>query len=103
MTFIRVAIHVQKIKENETGGKRTFKDSPYLLRMQIDGAGFENQMGINPMRDRRKGTAPQVLFKEEPKASPIKPNGAFDTPINDKDNWEFKPKNEFSEIADDAF
>ena len=96
-------IHVQKIKENETGGKRTFKDTPYLLRMQIDGAGFENQMGINPMRDRRKGTAPQVMFTDEPKASPIKPNGAFDTPINDKDNWNFTMEKNKIEIADDAF
>jgi hypothetical protein len=96
-------IHVQKIKENETGGKRTFKDSPYLLRMQIDGAGFENQMGINPMRDRRKGTAPQVIFKDELPPTPIKPNGAFDTPINKKDNWDFIPKNEFTDIGNDAF
>lgn len=96
-------IHVQKIKEMETGGKRTFKDTPYLIKLQIDGAGFENQFGINPMRDRRKGTAPQVMFTDEPKATPIKPNGAFDTPINDKDNWEFKPKNQFGNIADDAF
>lgn len=96
-------IHVQKIKEMETGGKRTFKDTPYLIKLQIDGAGFENQFGINPMRDRRKGTAPQVMFTDEPKASPIKPNGAFDTPINDKDNWNFTMEKNKIEIADDAF
>lgn len=97
-------IHVQKIKEMETGGKRTFKDTPYLIKLQIDGAGFENQYGINPMRDRRKGNAPQVIFAEELKSpTTIKPNGAFDTPINDKDNWNFTMEKNKIEIADDAF
>jgi hypothetical protein len=93
-------IHVQKIKENETGGKRTFKDSPYLLKLQFDGAGFENQMGFNPLRDNRKGKEAPKLFIEQLTAT-IKPSGAFDTHISKKDNYEL-PDN-LKNIADDAF
>lgn len=107
-------IHVQKIKETETGGKRTFKDTPYLIRLQIDGAGFENQYGINPMRDRRKGTPSNILppipkQTEAFEPSPIKPSGAFTTPILKKDNY--KPPTEKEDwgfgnkldVPDDAF
>jgi hypothetical protein len=48
------------------------------------------------------GEKKQVEAFELP-PTPIKPNGAFDTPINKKDNWDFIPKNEFSDISNDAF
>jgi len=107
-------IHVQKIKENETGGKQTGRDTPYLIKLQADGAGFENQYGINPMRDRRKGTPSNILppiakQTEAFEPSPIKPNGAFTTPILKKDNY--KPPTEKEDwgfgnkldVPDDAF
>jgi twinkle protein len=48
------------------------------------------------------GEKKQVEAFELP-PTPIKTNGAFDTPINKKDNWDFIPKNEFSDIGNDAF
>lgn len=69
-------IHVQKIKEMETGGKRTFKDNPFKLKLQIDGAGFEDEYGFNPIRDKRKGAIQQTI----PLESTIKPNQDFDKP-----------------------
>jgi hypothetical protein len=106
-------IHVQKIKETETGGKRTFKENPYLIKLQADGAGFENQYGINPMRDRRKGTPSNILppipkqataFEDTPPT--IKPNGAFTTPMLKKDNFVppvIEKKEDWLDIDDDAF
>ena len=107
-------IHVQKIKENETGGKQTGRDTPFLIKLQADGAGFENQYGINPMRDRRKGTPSNILppipkQTEAFEPAPIKPNGAFTTPILKKDNY--KPPTEKEDwgfgnkldVPDDAF
>jgi hypothetical protein len=69
-------IHVQKIKEMETGGKRTFKDSPYKLKLQIDGAGFEDEYGFNPIRDKRKMPTQSTI----PLEPTIKPNNDFDKP-----------------------
>jgi len=69
-------IHVQKIKEMETGGKRTFKDSPFKLKLQIDGAGFEDEYGFNPIRDRRILPTQQTI----PLEPTIKPNQDFDKP-----------------------
>lgn len=69
-------IHVQKIKEMETGGKRTFKDNPFKLKLQIDGAGFEDEYGFNPIRDKRKGAIQQTI----PLEPTIKPNQDFDKP-----------------------
>jgi hypothetical protein len=69
-------IHVQKIKEMETGGKRTFKDSPFKLKLQIDGAGFEDEYGFNPIRDKRKNPIQQSI----PLEPTIKPNEDFDKP-----------------------
>jgi hypothetical protein len=43
-------IHVQKIKEMETGGKRTQKDKPFKVKMVNSGSGFEDEYGYNPIR-----------------------------------------------------
>lgn len=42
-------IHIDKVKEYETGGQRTFKDEPYKLRLIAGGYGFEDESGYNPM------------------------------------------------------
>lgn len=69
-------IHVQKIKEMETGGKRTFKDVPVRIKLQADGAGFEDTNGINPLRDRRKIPNQTTI----PLETAVKPNTDFDQP-----------------------
>lgn len=42
-------LHIQKIKEMETGGKRTFKNEPFKMKMAIGGCGFETTTGYNPI------------------------------------------------------
>jgi hypothetical protein len=81
-------IHVQKIKEMETGGKRTFKDSPFKLKLQIDGAGFEDEYGFNPIRDRRILPTQQNI----PLEPTIKPNADFDRPNIQVNNGGFVPR-----------
>lgn len=81
-------IHVQKIKESETGGKRTFKDFPVKIKLQLDGAGFEDINGINPMRDRRRNPTQTTI----PLETAVKPNTDFDQPKITVSNGGFVPK-----------
>jgi len=81
-------VHVQKIKEMETGGKRTFKDVPVRIKLQEDGAGFEDTKGINPMRNKRIVPTQSAI----PLESPIKPNTDFDQPKITVSNGGFVPK-----------
>lgn len=41
--------HVRKIREEETGGKQTVHDEPFLLKMIKGGIGFETKSGFNPI------------------------------------------------------
>lgn len=84
-------IHVQKIKEMETGGKRTMRDYPVRIKLQLDGAGFENQNGINPMRDRRKNIPQQQSMTFE---NSIKPNNEFEQQKAESTHFVPKEKSE---------
>ena len=44
-------IHVQKIKEYETGGQRTNKYEPYKIRMIEGGCGFIDENGFDPIAE----------------------------------------------------
>lgn len=46
-----VQIHVNKIKDTETGGKHTMKDAPVVLTANKDLCGFHDQMGYDPIED----------------------------------------------------
>lgn len=69
-------IHVQKIKEMETGGKRTFKNEPFKMRMVVGGVGFETATGFNPVLD---------YWNKQGKTTPIE----FEKPTAMKNNLEF--------------
>lgn len=45
-------IHVQKVKDEETGGRKTDKDSPVILELEDDYCGYKCQ-GVNPIRHRK--------------------------------------------------
>jgi hypothetical protein len=49
--WIWTEIHIQKVKEYETGGQRTFKNEPVKLRMSTGGYGFVDMNGFNPIQD----------------------------------------------------
>lgn len=42
-------IHVRKVKEGESGGRQTYLDSPFKIRMLPGGIGFEDVNGFNPI------------------------------------------------------
>lgn len=46
-------IHVRKIKEQETGGTPTPKDSPLKIQMMIGGVGFVDEYGWNPILEKQ--------------------------------------------------
>lgn len=71
-------LHIQKIKEMETGGQRTFKNSPFRLKMSYGGCGFEDISGFNPVID--------YWDKKAKKPSLITPSTEFDTPRQSKKN-----------------
>lgn len=87
-------IHVQKIKEMETGGKRTYKDNPFKIRMQSDGTGFEDESGCNPIRDKRIDPTQTTI----PLETSIKPNTDFDQPKTTLNTIGFVPSE-----SDDLF
>lgn len=45
-------IHVQKIRDEETGGKKTDKDEPVILEMNEDYCGYKSN-GIDPIKHKR--------------------------------------------------
>ncbi len=63
-------IHVQKIKEYETGGQRTFKNEPFKIRMVVGGCGFEDQRGQNPVFDWHEKNTTDIKLE-------LKPNTTF--------------------------
>ena len=62
-------LHIRKVKENETGGKTTPNDEPFLLKMIAGSCGFEDSNGFN-------------YFKQKETQSEIKlpPSKDFDQP-----------------------
>jgi hypothetical protein len=93
--FIWTELHVQKIKEMETGGMRTFRDNPIKLKMCAGGCGFEDVSGYNPMiQGRRKDEQLSLI----PELKPIQPNTDFDKPMptrNMKDEANYNKGNDF--------
>lgn len=64
--FMWTELHVQKIKEMETGGSRTFRDTPIKLKLCFGGCGFEDANGYNPMISARIKDDPiQHIQKED--------------------------------------
>lgn len=57
--WMNTEIHVKKIKENETGGKQTFLDSPFKMRMIKGSIGFEDMSGFNPILNYLEGNKPK--------------------------------------------
>lgn len=45
-------VHVRKIREQETGGMPTPKDSPLKLQMLAGGIGFTDEYGFNPLTEK---------------------------------------------------
>jgi len=45
-------IHVQKVRDEETGGRKTDKDEPVILEMNEDYCGYKSN-GVDPIRSRR--------------------------------------------------
>ena len=77
-------LHIQKIKENETGGKRTFKDDPFKIKLNYDHTGFEDDMGNNPVqiywsRNQNK----QIEIPPLPES--LKPLRNFTEPLSEQD------------------
>lgn len=70
-------LHVQKIKEMETGGTRTFKNEPFKMKMVYDGSGFETQNGYNPVIEYWRGAGKTTPIEFETKTA-IKPNLTFE-------------------------
>ena len=66
-------IHVQKIKEMETGGQRTFKNFPFKLRLCHGGCGFEDVSGFNPVLS---------YWEKQYKPSALRPSPDFNLPID---------------------
>jgi hypothetical protein len=84
-------LHIQKIKEYETGGQRTNRFEPYKLKMVAGGCGFEDSYGFNPIADywSKQGaqsslSANTEFLKEEPKpiSSPKESIGTY------KEEWD---------------
>ncbi len=51
-------LHIQKIKESETGGKPSFRDKPFKLKMHEDGVGFVDEWDFNPVLDYHRKNVP---------------------------------------------
>lgn len=45
-------IHIQKVKDEETGGQKTEKDKPVILELEDDYCGYKCN-GVNPIRQRK--------------------------------------------------
>jgi len=78
-------IHVQKVKEMETGGKQTYRDNPFRIRMCIGGCGFEDENGYNPVLSYHGFKKDLPLPKQAPVTSRYEPdeNDTF-APMGDK-------------------
>lgn len=48
--WMQTQLHIRKVKEIETGGGYTPKDSPYILTMNINACGFSDLTGIDPVK-----------------------------------------------------
>lgn len=88
-------LHIQKIKEYETGGQRTNKFEPFKLRMVNEGCGFEDTLSFNPIATYWKNEGTQNQLFEKPKTGSITPNYDFNQhrePLvtKDPDEWEKK-------------
>jgi hypothetical protein len=83
-------IHVQKIKEIETGGCRTFKDQPILIKLTPNATGFEDQSGYNPILNywNRNKPVQQVI-----QPIPEKPKDDF-IPLRERREKTFIDKND---------
>ena len=57
-------IHVRKVKETETGGKQTFMDEPFKMKMLPDQTGFVDSNGYNPVT--KQNFANEVINFIEP-------------------------------------
>jgi hypothetical protein len=60
-------IHVRKVKETETGGRQTFMDEPFKMRMIPDQTGFVDVNNYNPVT--KKNFANEVINFIEPNIS----------------------------------
>lgn len=56
-------IHIQKIKENETGGQRTLKNKPFKMRLTNGGYGFEDEKEYNPIANYWSKKGQQIGMK----------------------------------------
>lgn len=61
-------IHVRKVKEQESGGKTTFAESPVRLRSILGVVGFEDEDGYNPITKRTFAHV-EVMNERKPIAS----------------------------------
>ena len=58
-------IHVRKVKETETGGRQTFLETPFRMRMLLNQCGFEDEDGYNPIL-KTKSPDVKILNYSEP-------------------------------------
>lgn len=85
--WIWTELHVQKIKESETGGKRTFKNEPFKMRLMAGGCGFQDENGYNPMIEGRKKVYPIVMTEN---ASFLSDKPEIKSLVPGNDDWEDK-------------
>jgi len=100
--LIWTELHIQKIKEMETGGSRTLRDSPIKLKMCMGGCGFEDANGYNPMISGRKKDEQLSLIQEAPT---MQPNTSFDSeakPSSMKDEPYHKEPENVDDLWDKA-
>jgi hypothetical protein len=71
--WVWTEIHIQKIKEYETGGQRTFKAEPVKLRMCQGGYGFVDINGFNPIVDYHQKHTKDVELPLQPNDEFLKP------------------------------
>ena len=69
--WIWTEIHVQKLKEYETGGQITPKTEPFKLRMCHKGTGFETVSGYNAVLE---------YWKNKQQLKPMHPSTDFNEP-----------------------
>ena len=69
----QMEIYVRKIKELETGGQYTVKDKPYILSMNVNGCGYKDINGYDPI---------EVYWQQQGKQTelPIIQKSAINTP-----------------------
>ena len=70
-------IHIQKIKEVETGGQRTFKEQPFKIRMIKDGCGFQDQSYFDPIANYWQQLSKQTELLPTEKSAVSSPNTDF--------------------------